>query len=342
MMRERADSGVTRLEGGWLQVKVPLPYSLKWVNAYLLPEEGGWTLIDPGLHTEEIEAFWLSVMAEQRIEWQHIHKIVVTHHHPDHYGLAGWFQKRTGAPVWMSQVALDHAKRLWGEQETFSEELTEAFDRQGLAAELQDEMRAHMSGFRVKVSPQPLDILILNPGEQLFMGGAEWEMIGGEGHAPGHVSFYDRGSGKLLCGDQVLPDISPNIGWMPGGDPDPLGSFLHSLRGMLPLEVSMVYPGHRDPFVQYRQRIEQLIEHHERRLQKMAELIGEEAKSGFEVCELLFGTRLRSNIHNLRFALAETIAHLIQLEKRGIVVRIEEAAGSTGNELPLIRYVRSS
>ncbi len=91
---------ITEWDGGWLQVKVPLPYSLKWVNAYLLPEgEAGWTVIDPGLRLEETEAFWEELMRSRNLAWTSITSIVVTHHHPDHYGMAGWFQERTGAPA---------------------------------------------------------------------------------------------------------------------------------------------------------------------------------------------------------------------------------------------------
>ncbi len=337
-MIERVNEVIV-LEDGWLQVKVPLPFSLKWVNSYLLPEEAGWTLIDPGLHTEGTEAFWTDVLSEWKIQWQDIKSILLTHHHPDHYGMAGWFQERTGAVVYISQVALDNAKRLWGDNETFSDELTEAFLQHGMAESLTDDMRAHMRGFREKVSPQPVNVMTLQPGSMFRMGGSDWEIVGGEGHAPGHLSFYDRHSGKLLCGDQVLPDISPNIGWMPGGDPDPLASFLSSLQEMLLLEVNMVFPGHRDPFLQYRQRIEELLEHHERRLLKMTELMGEEGRSAFEVCELLFSTRLRSNAHQLRFALAETIAHLILMERRGAVFRTETK--SLAGAQPQIRYRRT-
>jgi glyoxylase-like metal-dependent hydrolase (beta-lactamase superfamily II) len=329
---------VKELTDGWLQVKVPLPFSLKWVNAYLLPEQEGWTLIDPGLHTSETEDFWTEVLSERGIRWQDITTIVLTHHHPDHYGMAGWIQERTGATVYLSQVALESARRLWGEHETFSDELTQAFLQHGMVPELMEDMRAHMRGFLEKVSPQPSDFAILEPGGTFGMGGIEWDILIGEGHAPGHLIFYDSGSGRLLCGDQVLPDISPNIGWMPGGDPDPLGSFLGSLRQMLQLKVTMVFPGHRDPFPSYRKRIEELLEHHEHRLTKIAEIIGDEERSSFEVCELLFSPRLRSNTHQLRFALAETIAHLIQMERRGIVIRFETEPSMGG--FSFIRYRR--
>jgi hypothetical protein len=101
----------------------------------------------------------------------------------------------------------------------------------------------------------------------------------------------------------------------------------------------MVFPGHRDPFPSYRQRIEELLEHHELRLMKIADIIGDEERSSFEVCELLFSPRLRSNTHQLRFALAETIAHLIQMERRGIVFRTESEPSTEGQSF--IRYRRT-
>ncbi|MFC5529322.1 MBL fold metallo-hydrolase [Cohnella yongneupensis] len=318
----------TKLAGGWIQVKVPLPFALKWVNSYLLPEEDGlsWTIIDPGLHTDDTIAFWEKTVAECGIAWSSIVRIVLTHHHPDHYGLAGWFQQRSGgAPVYISRIALDAAIRLWGEGETFSDELTRALIANGLAPELEADMREHLFSFRARVSPHPTDVRILEPGGRIRMGGAEWLMVRGDGHAPCHLSFYDPVAKQLLCGDQVLPDISPNIGWMPNADDNPLGSFLDSIAAMRSLEVEMAYPGHRDPFPDFRKRVEQLLEHHERRLAKMTELLGDVSVSAFEMCELLFGPKLRSNAHQLRFALAETIAHLIVLERRGVARRIEEA-----------------
>lgn len=318
-----------RLDNGWLQAKVPLPFSLKWVNSYGLPDEDGegWTFIDPGLRTDETIAFWERTMAEAGIPWTAVRRIVLTHHHPDHYGLAGWMQEKTGAPVYATRTAREAAERLWGEGETFSDELTAAFLAHGLAPELEADMREHLVSFRRKVAPHPADVRYFEFGETVRMGGADWVAIRGEGHAPGHASFLDAASGRLLCGDQVLPNITPNIGWMPGADPDPLGSFMASIAGMRSLDVSMAYPGHRDPFAGFHARLEEILEHHERRLAKMAGLAeAAGAISAFDMCEQLFGARLRANAHNLRFALAETIAHMIVLEKRG-ALRVSEDDG---------------
>lgn len=329
MTDRTSGSGWTSLDNGWIQAKVPLSYSLRWVNSYLLPDEdgGGWTVIDPGLKTDNTIVYWEETLTACGIAWHSIRRIVLTHHHPDHYGLSGWFQEKSGgAPVYLSQVALDAARRLWGEGETFSDELTEALLLNGLPPELEEDMREHLVSFRDKVAPHPQNVRLLVPGDALLMGGTSWRMIRGDGHGPGHISFYDEAGRRIICGDQVLPDITPNIGWMPGADPDPLTSFLDSIAAMKNLNVGMAYPGHRDPFPDFAKRVEQLLEHHERRLVRMAELIGEAGgATAFELCELLFGARLRSNAHNLRFALAETIAHLIVLEKRGLVHRLEQS-----------------
>lgn len=330
-MNVSSDS-VIKLADGWLQLKVPVPFSLKWVNSYLLPDDHGWTLVDPGLRTPDTESFWTAALADNSISWKDIKTVVVTHHHPDHYGMAGWFQERTGAPVFMTEIAYDAAQRLWGDNETFSDELTGAFLDNGLIPELAGDMKDNLLGFRAKISPHPRDVSFLEAGTVFQMGGLSWDMIGGEGHAPGHLSFHHADSGRLICADQVLPDISPNIGWMPGGDPDPLGSYLRSLRDMLPLKVEIAFPGHRGPFAEYQKRVLELLDHHERRLLKMMELIGKSTVTAFEVCEMVFGSRYRDNPHQLRFALAETIAHLLHLERRGRLLRVEADPATSGKQ----------
>ncbi|MBB6672327.1 MBL fold metallo-hydrolase [Cohnella nanjingensis] len=331
----------TRLENGWIQIKVPLPFALRWVNSYLLPGDGGFTVVDPGLRSAETEACWQTALAALGIRWEEVARIVLTHHHPDHYGLAGWLQQRTGAPVYLSATAHGYARRLWGEGETFSAELIAAFRAHGLPDALVPAMQAHLDSVKTQVYPQPQEVRTVGPGEKLAFGGAEWALIGGEGHAPGHLSFYDAASRQLLCGDQVLPDITPNIGWMPDADPDPLGAYLDSLAAMRQLAVGRAYPGHRDPFGAFGERVEALIGHHDRRLRRMAELAAEagEPVSAFAMCERLFGARLQGNAHNLRFAMAETIAHLVRLELGGVMARIEDRhPGAAESEGPFVRF----
>ncbi|TYP71147.1 MBL fold metallo-hydrolase [Paenibacillus methanolicus] len=318
--------GVTAWPGGIMQVKIPLPFSLKWVNSYLVPDEGGYTLIDPGLRTEESEAAWARTMEAIGIRFADIRQIVLTHQHPDHYGLAGWFQQRTGAPVRMSRQSHAYARRLWGDDRAFNGELIGLFARHGMPEPLREAVASHLESFAERVSPQP-EVTYLEAGARLRMGGAEWVAIDAPGHARGQLCLYAEEAGWMICGDQVLPDITPNISVVPGEDADPLARFLDSLAELGAYEVKLAFPGHRDPFADFGGRIQAIAAHHERRLVRIEELAASGTQTGYAICEALFGPRIAGNAHNLRFAMAETLAHLVYLERSGRLVAAESAGG---------------
>ncbi|WP_308638711.1 MBL fold metallo-hydrolase [Paenibacillus silvisoli] len=304
--------------GGIVQVKVPLPFSLKWVNSYLIPDEKGYTLVDPGLHTDEAVQAWDAALASKSIRIGDIHTILLTHQHPDHYGLAGWFQARTGAPVYISEHSYAYTQRLWGDDQggLFARELTKLYAEHGMPQERLDEIGPHLADFAAKVSPQPA-VTFLESGQSFFIGGSAWHMIDAPGHARGQLCFYEPTNKWMLCGDQVLPNITPNISVVPGENHDQLQQFLDSLQSLCDYEVELAFPGHRDPFTNFRERIGELAAHHERRLNQIVDLIQEETHTGYTLCMRLFGERIAGNTHNLRFAMSETLAHLYHLEHQG-------------------------
>lgn len=104
----------TQHEGDIWQIRVPVPFPLRWVNGYLLRGEDGWTVLDPGLHNEASLAAWETAMREIGVGFGDVRQIVLTHHHPDHLGLAGWFQEKSGAPVRLSPEGEAQMKELWG------------------------------------------------------------------------------------------------------------------------------------------------------------------------------------------------------------------------------------
>lgn len=316
--------GVAAWPGGIIQVKIPLPFSLKWVNSYLLPGEDGYTLIDPGLRTAEAEAAWEKALAATGIGFGDVRTIVLTHQHPDHYGLAGWFQDRTGVPVRMSRQSHDYAKRLWGEDRSFNGELVGLFARHGMPEPLQEAVASHLESFVERVTPQP-QVTYLESGERLRMGNLDWVAIDAPGHARGQLCFYAEEAGWMICGDQVLPDITPNISVVPGEDADPLARFLTSLTELSRYEVRLAFPGHRDPFADFGGRIQSIAAHHDRRLAQIETLAAAGPQSGYALCEALFGARIAGNAHNLRFAMAETLAHLVYLERAGRLRAMETA-----------------
>ncbi|TCM97720.1 glyoxylase-like metal-dependent hydrolase (beta-lactamase superfamily II) [Paenibacillus sp. BK033] len=307
-------------DGGWIQAKIPLPFSLKWVNSYLISEEDGtYTVIDPGLHTDEALAAWEEVFLNHALTMEQIKRIVLTHQHPDHYGLAGYFQERTGAPVYISERSHGYTRRLWGESSTYADELRAHFAIHGMPDELTLDIKNNLDGFVRQVSPQP-EVTYLKAGGTIRLGGTQWQMIDAPGHAFGQLCFYEPDKELMLCGDQVLPHITPNIAFNPGEEEDPLGCFLSSLDELSGYKVKLAFPGHREPFAEFANRIQEIKQHHTRRLDKLWEML-RVPNSAFEVCEHLFGGHLRTNPHNLRFAMSETIAHLHYLEKRGKLIR---------------------
>ena len=321
MMRK---AEITSWDGGVLQVSVPMALPLRQVNSYILPDrDGKITVIDPGPHTLEAELAWQRVLEELDISWDRVRGIVVTHHHPDHYGLAGWMQSRTGCRVWMSERAHAEAGMAWGSGAILNEALPLFFLRHGMPESRVQGIREHLESFRPEVTPQP-EVTYIHTGEPFVMGSRKWQPVVTGGHAPGHVSFYHGGSGQILCGDAVLPQISPNVGLQPGSDRQPLLTFMEGLRELRSLRVELAFPGHREPFTGFAARADSLLRHHEERLDTTAALLAGGPLSGFAVCEGLFRSRIAS-AHQMRFAMSEALAHLAELVRR-------ERAAETGTE----------
>jgi glyoxylase-like metal-dependent hydrolase (beta-lactamase superfamily II) len=304
---------VQQLEKGLYQVRVPLPFPLRWVNAYLLQDRQGFTLIDPGLRTEEAIRSWGEALQAIGVSYTDIKQIVLTHHHPDHIGLAGTMQQLSGAPVYLSPAGMQQAQYLWGPQREATEEVAGLFVRHGMDEATEQLMLAHMESFLPQVLPLPATTP-LKDGDIIVMGDRSFQAIHAPGHAYGQMMLFHEPSGDLFCGDHVLPKITPNVSLLPRYDQNPLDSFLRSLADIASLPVSRVFPGHRDPFTNLSERCNQIIQHHEERLASMLDKLDKPA-TGFEMCRALFGQSL--SIHQLRFALAETLAHLVYLSERG-------------------------
>lgn len=305
-------------ESGVIQVRVPLPFPLRWMNGYLIRDNNGWVLIDPGLHTLEAERHWQQTFAHFSIEPKMVHSIVLTHHHPDHYGLAGWMQELYEAPVYMAERGHRQTQLLWGEQyQQTSQQLLDFYMTHGFPQERATAMLDHLHEFVDYVTPQP-QVQYLNPGDSIQLGNQMYKILETSGHAYGHLCFYQQDDERMFCGDHVMPHISPNVSYFPSIDEDPLHSFLSSLEELKTLPVKVAYPGHRDPFSNWTERINQLLHHHQQRLQWFLIFLTE-PRTAWQCCQSLFGDRL--SIHQLRFALSETLAHLIFLEKQGKIKR---------------------
>lgn len=303
-----------------IQVKVPLPFSLRWVNAYLLNGEDGWTIVDPGLRTEQAARTWVEVFAQLHINSGDVAQIVLTHYHPDHLGIAGELQLQFDVPVWLSETGWRHAQMLWDSSQAMAAAMQLLFEEHGAPDEVVQAIGVHMDSFIPLVSPLP-QVSFIRDSQQVAFGGRNWNTIETHGHAPGHMSFYDEASRVLIAGDHVLPQISPNVSFMPGSDPEPLHSYMTGLERLLQLKVDLALPGHRHPFSHYSSRIEELLRHHEERLAGIAASLTE-PRTAYELCCTWFGSLERLTVHQFRFALGETLAHLIELERRGLARKL--------------------
>lgn len=306
---------------GVSRLRLPIPFPMRWVNLYVLQDGAGPLLVDAGYPVPEARALLLESLQRVGLRPE---VLVITHAHPDHFGMAAELQERFRCQVWMAQQELVAAQTYQPGTPAW-EELARQLEAEGMPAE---RVRAAVqSGQRIwQQTPPPRVHRFLRADEQLHLG-RTWQVLLTPGHAPAHVCLFDPQTGTLLAGDHLLPKISPNIGLWPGGSQDPLDDFLHSLAALRSLPVRRVLPGHGDPYNHFTQRIEELVQHHQDRLQAVLQSVREAPRTAFEVCVTLFGSDLDS--HNERFAMVETLSHLAYLQRRGQLVRTEDGGYRT-------------
>jgi glyoxylase-like metal-dependent hydrolase (beta-lactamase superfamily II) len=310
----------------WL--RMPLPFALDHINLWLLEDGAGWTIVDTGYAMAETKALWERIIADG-LGGLPITRIVVTHHHPDHIGLAGWLAERWQAPLWTTEKEWLHARLLTRDGDD-STALRRRFARRaGLDERASELFSEHHRGYRRGVPSVPASFQRLSEESIVEIGGREWRVIVGEGHAPELACLYCPETDVLISGDQVLPKISPNIS-VQAHEPnsDPLTRFLHSLdrlRRTIPPEA-LVLPSHNLPFFGLHARIDALAAHHEARC---AEIISACARpqSAVQLLPVLFRRPL--DRHQMAFALGEALAHLHYLAGQGALARVAEGDGVT-------------
>lgn len=303
---ERITSTLTR-------VAIPIPFPMKYVYCYLFQEGEEYTLVDAGYNYPAAKEAWHHCFEELNIRPEQVKRIVLTHFHPDHSSLAGWLQELTGAVVLISAPDYEMMHNLWGAESFMAEKLTALFSKHGVPDQLAEQILDSMVKIKERVSPFP-QLAILEEA-QINLGGEEWEVIPTPGHSLGHLCFYQRESRMLLAGDHILDRITPNISYWPEISPDPLQNYLHSLNKIKSLPVGKGLAAHGKVLEQVHDRVDELIHHHDQRLQKVRRLVGEKANA-YQVASRLF-QHLDLTPHQWRFAMAESLSHLEYLRLAG-------------------------
>lgn len=314
----------------WL--RMPLPFQLDHINLWLLRDGPGWTLVDTGFPDDGVRAAWERIL--ERLDGL-VTRLIVTHFHPDHLGLATWLMERTGAPLSMTCGEFLTAHAVWNEVGGHGARfMVEQFRQHGLDADRLAKFATRGSGYRKAVPALPEHYHRLKAGDAPVIGGHRWRVLIGHGHAPEHMALYCPELGVLISGDMLLPRISTNISvFAATPEADALRWYLESLDDMareIP-ETTLVLPSHGLPFVGVKPRVGALHAHHEDRLHALENSCERAPQSAAELLDVLFNRAL--DTHQTMFAMGEAIAHLNYLEQAG---RLSRSTGTDG----VIRYSR--
>lgn len=310
---------------GVFRLVLPLPFpGLTRVNLYLLRDEVGCTLVDCGIYQieESDDHGWddlVAALAACEVEVAEVRRLIVTHTHIDHYGMAGRLVGASGCELWMHGAANQELDS-YRDPEGAAKKLRVMLADHGIDDKDLDELTAY-ENWRPFVSSVVEASTWVSEEERITIGGREWEVVYTPGHARSHICLWAPAERILISGDHLLPTITPHIDFRRGADEDPLGEFLDSLAKVERLDPSLVLPGHGKPFEEGAERARVVARHHDRRLGSILQVIRHEPHTADEITEELWGSSL---LHfQRRLALGEALAHLVYLRRRGEVERIE-------------------
>lgn len=297
------------------QIAIPIPFPrLREVNCYLVKDTNGWAIIDTGTNVSVAREAWQTALNELNISFEQITQIIITHVHPDHFGLAGWLEQQveqaTGqtAPVRISPHGIKIVDYFWQQQQPGPLATERFWKNTGLTAEVYPDWNTDLQKTRHITRPHPKTIEPLIPNESLTLGKHTFQILYTPGHSDDHVVLYEADQRLMIVGDQVLAKITPNIGLWPGAESDPLGRYLTSLEALSQLEVKLALPGHGPLITDWVTRIREIQTHHTARLAEMQAAIAQQA-TAYQVTQKVFDFA-KLGVNEVQFAVSETLAHL--------------------------------
>lgn len=316
------NGAATEIAPGVLWIRLPLPMALDHVNIYAFDEGDSWTVVDTGMHSKRDVALWEQVL-EGPLEGRPVSRVVLTHHHPDHIGMAGWLMARFGAELVTTRTAWLMARMLILDvEEEHTPQAIDFWKSAGMDPEILEKRRAQRPyNFADVCHPLPVGYTRVKQGDALRMGGRMWDVHIGNGHAPEHLTLWSRDDTLVVAGDQIISSISPNIGVYPTQpEADPVGEWLEACGRLQALarEHHLVLSGHKRPFSGLPVRMRQLIENHYGALDRLRTHLAR-PRTAAECFRPLFKRNVDEGIYGL--ALVEAVAHLNHLHQAGEVTR---------------------
>ncbi len=320
---------VAEVADGILWARLPLPMALDHVNVFVLDGKDGWTVVDTGMQSRRTKAIWQKLL-DGPLAAKPVARVLITHHHPDHIGLAGWLMAEHGAALLTSRTAWLTARMLVLDvQERPSSETIAFWESAGMPADiLADRLRERPFNFADTVAPLPLGYTRLKDGDRVDLGGRGWRVWSGDGHAPEHLTLWSEDGAAVLGGDQFLPSISPNLGlYATEPEADPVAEWMASCARFTPFSKpdQLILPGHKLPYFGLSTRLDQLIANHEGALARLEAFLVE-PHTAVECFRTLFKRDIRGGEFGL--ALVEAMAHCVHLWHAGRVTRVRRDDGA--------------
>jgi glyoxylase-like metal-dependent hydrolase (beta-lactamase superfamily II) len=302
-------------------IPVPLPNnSLRYVLVYVFETDRGPYLIDAGWNTDEAFGALTKGLDEVGCAVGDVQGVLVTHIHPDHYGLAGRIRQASGAWVALHPADAELIHDRYDEPEELLERVAAALRRMGAPAIDLTPLRNASMPVRSLVDPVFPDVL-LEDGARPEVPGWDLTAIWTPGHSPGHLCFYESRQELMLSGDHVLPRITPNIPYHPQAGANPLGDYLASLDKLEPYVVDEVLPAHEYRFDDLHARLEELRQHHRDRFNEVLAILSEGPHTAWEIASHMRWSRSWDDIEGFmrRAAVGEAMSHLRALQDEGLV-----------------------
>jgi glyoxylase-like metal-dependent hydrolase (beta-lactamase superfamily II) len=305
---------------GLYQLKVPIPNNpIGYVLPYLFETHGGYTLIDPGWNADESVQSLRDQLAELGLSFKDLKRVIATHIHPDHYGMAGRIREEAGCEVILHEREKDMVRTRYLNPGPLLDSVGDWLTQHGIPkAERHDLQYSSMPARRFVEAVEP--DLTLTDGECIRLGKLELRVIWTPGHTPGHMCFYEERAQLMFTGDHILPTISPNVSLHPQSEDDPLGDYLRSIDKLRGLPTKKVLPAHEYSFDDLEARLDELDRHHEQRLQEMIDAIEGGASTAYDIARYVTWATGKFDDFNpwmRRSAVGETLSHLRYLANEG-------------------------
>lgn len=305
--------------------RIPLPCGvngIEFTNAYVIPDGDRLTITDPGIWQPAPDDHGLGPL-EQGLNAagyaiRDISRIVVTHAHIDHYGMAGRVMELTGAELWMHAMTdLDTEK--YRHPDTSAMRRRDMYSDHGMSSEQTQQLFRSLDAWMPYLYSVVEASKRVRGGETLHTQSGDWEIIYTPGHSLGHICLYSKREEAVLSGDHLLPGITPPVTFERGSDADPLKSYLDSLDRIESLAPDLVLPGHGTPFRGAVRRIKAIRRNKLRRLEGIRNAIEQRPRTVTEIASQLFEKSLLDLHKNL--AITETLSHIGYLRWSGVVER---------------------